>query len=201
MRSRAVALATVTLVAVALTGCASWPWRPSSWPWPPFGRGTTEALAHADGLVDREHYAAALTAYDAIIRDDPESPAADRARVTRMTVVRIVTARDAIVRLQADLERSQAQVAELTLKLGARDGELGQARQDLQGTHQDLEKTREDLQSARRELAARQAESARLTAEAARLAAEAAKLAAEADRLRAAMDDLKRLELGLERRR
>lgn len=122
-----------------LAGCGSWPslWRPSP---PPL-------LDRADGLALEGEYAGALSAYDEVLRAQPEGPAALRARAGRQTVAALVAAQEEVARLRGAL----AELARLRDELAAREAELMRLRQDL---------------------AARQADLQRLTAEADRLRAD-----------------------------
>jgi hypothetical protein len=117
-RTQAAAVA----LALALGGCASWPFRAPA----------QGLLDEADRRLERLDYVGALEAYDEVLLRYPDSAGAARARVRRGPLVEAVRLRAAIalreaeiLRLRDELGRRQADMARLA-------GEAEQLRADLE---------------------------------------------------------------------
>jgi hypothetical protein len=120
--SRALA---VVLLALALGGCASWP----------FARGA-DRLAEADRLARDGDWQAAITAYDDYLRRYPDAWAAPRALESRDTLAAILNAR-------AELGRLRQEVVRLRDELGRRESDLVRVRQEADRLRADLERLKE----------------------------------------------------------
>jgi hypothetical protein len=115
-------IAPAVLLALALSGCASW----SVWP---FSRPSAAALARADGLAAEGDYPAAVAAYDEFLAKHDAHAEALRVRVSRDTLA-------ALLANQRELARLRQELARLREDLAKREGDLARARQDLERLEQ-----------------------------------------------------------------
>ncbi|HET7340533.1 MAG TPA: hypothetical protein VFL90_03650 [Methylomirabilota bacterium] len=121
-------------VALAVTGCAAWP----------FGRGSAR-LAEADRLARSGDWGAAVAAYDDYLARYPDTAAAPRAQESRETAASMVAAR-------AELARLRVEVARLRDELARRESDLTRVRQEADRLRADLERLKQiDLRLERKQ--------------------------------------------------
>jgi len=120
------------LLAVAVSGCAAWP----------FGRGATR-LAEADRLARAGDWPAAVAVYDDYLALYPDAWAAPRALESRDTLAATLTAR-------AELTRLRQEVVRLREELARRETDLTRVRQEADRLRSDLERLKQiDLRPER----------------------------------------------------
>ena len=168
MRRLAGAVATLLLL-TSVGGCASWPFRPAAM-----------LLIRADRASDELRFRQALALYDEFLTRYPDDTLAPRALESRNTVAAIVTTRDELTRLRAELR--------------TRDSDVTKARDDATRMRDEAAKVRDEAAKLRDEVA-------KLRDEVARVRQELSMRQAESDKLRADLERMKELDLRLERRR
>jgi hypothetical protein len=112
-------------LAVALAGCASWP----------YGRGSS-IVAEADRMARDGDFSGAVAKYDEYLARHPEGWSAPRARESRDTLAATLTARSEAARLRQE-------VARLREELGRRELDLVRVRQEVDRLRSDLERLKQ----------------------------------------------------------
>jgi len=136
------------LLAAAIGACTSaswWPFRPAAM-----------LLMRADRAADELRFRQALALYDEFLAQYPDDVEARRALESRDTVAAIVTTREELSRLRAELRARELEATKL----------------------------RDEVNRLRQELASRQAESDKLRAESDKLRAESDKLRTDLERMK-----------------
>jgi hypothetical protein len=118
-------LLAVLVLALAVSGCAAWP----------FGRGVSR-LAEADRLARAGDWPAAVAAYDDYLARYPDAWAAPRALESRDTLASMLTARAELVRLRVEVIR-------LRDELARRESDLTRVRQEADRLRADLERLKQ----------------------------------------------------------